>query len=227
MVKTGDGSYTIYVPDLDEHYHSKHGAVTESEHIFIRSAFLFHQSYNPLILEFGMGTGLNVILTFKYATATGKSVHYHAIEKYPVTPQEAVQLDLPGIPDDREGAITRKIHMSKWGERILLRDDFSLFKEQADFRQADPKGKFDIIYYDAFAPDVQPGLWSVEMFKKIYSIASPGAVLTTYSAKGIVRRNLAAAGFRVEKLPGPPGKREITRALKPVAENPVTWSAGG
>jgi len=215
VFKTEDGSYTLHVPGLGETYHSKHGAVTESEHIFIRSAFLFHPSGSPRILEFGMGTGLNVLLTCLHASASGKKVHYHAIEKYPVTPWEVSQLELPSIPDDPDGEVTRILHESAWGESVLLRENFTLFKEQSDFREADPQGTFDIIYFDAFAPDVQPGLWSPEIFSKIYNLAAPGAVLTTYSAKGSVRRNMLAAGFHVEKLPGPPGKREITRAIKP------------
>ena len=111
--------------------------------------------------------------------------------------------------------IFRKIHESDWGTEVQVSESFSLFKEHADFREAAPLGLFDVIYYDAFAPEVQPALWTVEMFVRVYGLAGPGAVLTTYSSRGQVRRNMKQAGFIVQKLPGPPGKREIVRATKP------------
>ena len=214
LVKTEDGSHTIYVPELGEHYHSIHGAIRESEHIFIQAGFL-HKEKDPVrVLEFGMGTGLNVLLTYIHSVRTGRKVHYHTIEKYPVTRTEKELLNLSELTDCKDPKIFDKIHDSPWGELIEIDHSFRLYKEKADFRGVNLQGPFDVIYFDAFAPEVQPKLWGEQIFKDIYNVAASGAVLTTYSAKGLVRRHLKAAGFRVEKLPGPPGKREITRAVK-------------
>ncbi len=218
VVKTDDGSMTLYVPALGEHYHSIYGAITESEHIFIRSGLRQCNAESVRILEYGMGTGLNVLLTYQLACRTGQKIDYHAIEKYPVSSEEIKLLDMNRAMGVGDQYIISKIHDGNWEEPVPLSDDFVLYKEHADFRQAQPEGLFDLVYFDAFAPDVQPGLWSADLFVRIFSYLSPGAILLTYSAKGTVRRSLRAAGFEVEKLPGPPGKREISRALKPAAE---------
>ena len=214
LVKTEDGSHTIYVPELGEHYHSIHGAIRESEHIFIQAGFMNNEKDPVRILEFGMGTGLNVLLTYIHSVRTGRKVDYHTIEKYPVTRTEKELLNLSELTDCKDPKIFDKIHDSPWGELIKIDHSFRLYKEKADFRDVNLQGPFDVIYFDAFAPEVQPALWGEQIFQNIYNVAAPGAVLTTYSAKGLVRRHLKAVGFRVEKLPGPPGKREITRAVK-------------
>lgn len=214
LVKTEDGSHTLFVPELGEHYHSIHGAVQESEHIYIRAGFL-HSDKDPVrVLEYGMGTGLNVLLTYIHAARTGRQVVYHAVEKYPVTSAEKEMLNLSRLSGCENPAIFDHIHACAWGEEVQLGTGFRLYKEKSDFRQASPGAGFDVIYFDAFAPEVQPELWSAEMFSRIFAIAAPGAILTTYSSRGQVRRHLQAAGFRTEKIPGPPGKREITRAVK-------------
>lgn len=211
---TEDGSHTIFVPELGEHYHSIHGAVTESEWIFLDAAFQFSTKQRVRVLEFGMGTGLNVLLTYIRATRQNREVYYHTIEKYPVTKPEVEMLNLTDLTGCADPHVFQKIHSIPWGTYSSLSPAFTLFKEQADFRNASPVGTFDVIYFDAFAPEVQPALWSSGMFKKIYELAAQDAVLTTYSVKGSVKRNLVSAGFRIEKLPGPPGKREFLRALK-------------
>ena len=211
MKKTDDGSHTIYVPGLDEHYHSVNGAMTESEHIYTGAAFDYSDKESVRVLEYGMGTGLNVLLTYMRATAGRRRVFYHAIEKYPLTKVELELLNLAEYSPE----IFKKIHESDWETEVQVSESFVLFKECADFREAAPTGLFDVIYYDAFAPEVQPALWTAEMFSKVYELAGPGAVLTTYSSRGQVRRNMKQAGFIVQKLPGPPGKREIVRATKP------------
>lgn len=214
LVRTGDGSHTLFVPELGEHYHSIHGAVQESEHIYIRSGFLYSEKDPVRVLEYGMGTGLNVLLTYIHASRTGRKVHYHTVEKYPVTSAEKNLLNLSELSGCDDPAIFDRIHGCAWNAEVKLSDNFSLYKEQADFRLAAPGSGYDVIYFDAFAPEAQPDLWSAEMFTRVFALAAPGAVLTTYSARGQVRRHLNAAGFTTEKLPGPPGKREITRAVK-------------
>ena len=212
LKKTDDGSHTIYVPELDEHYHSVNGAVTESKHIYTGAAFDYSDKASVRVLEFGMGTGLNVLLTYLRAAKSRRKVFYHAIEKYPLTKTEMELLNL----SVHRPEIFKRIHESDWGTEVRVSESFRLFKECADFREAAPTGLFDVIYYDAFAPEVQPALWTTEIFDRVYELAAPGAVLTTYSSKGKVRRNMKQAGFIVQKLPGPPGKREIVRATKPV-----------
>jgi tRNA U34 5-methylaminomethyl-2-thiouridine-forming methyltransferase MnmC len=211
LKRTGDGSHTIYIPDLDEHYHSVNGAVEESEHIYIGAAFGYSNKNPVRVLEFGLGTGLNVLLTFLRSRESGREVFYHAIEKYPLSKTELEMLNLSDFNPD----IFERIHSADWGIEVGIAGNFTLFKERADFREAVPEGLFDVIYYDAFGPEVQPALWTAEVFNKVYKLAAPGAVLTTYSSKGQVRRNMKSAGFFIEKLPGPTGKREIIRATKP------------
>ncbi len=214
LVKTEDGSHTIFVPELGEHYHSIHGAVQESEHIYIQAGLLYSGKDPVRVLEYGMGTGLNMLLTYIHAARTGRKVFYHAVEKYPVTNAEKELLNLSRISGCDDPEIFNKIHECAWNEDVELSSNFKIYKEKADFRVASPGGTFDVIYFDAFAPEVQPELWGIEMFRKVFDHAAAGAVLTTYSARGQVRRHLEAAGFRVKKIPGPPGKREITRAVK-------------
>ncbi|MEX0986355.1 MAG: tRNA (5-methylaminomethyl-2-thiouridine)(34)-methyltransferase MnmD [Bacteroidales bacterium] len=214
LIKTGDGSHTIFIPELGEHYHSIHGSVTESEHIYINAAFNYSIKDPVRVLEYGMGTGLNVLLTWMHANRTSRSVYYHAIEKYPVTTAEKEMLNLSGLTQCSDPAIFDKIHDAEWDSASALSEKFELFKQRSDFRDPVIERTFDVIYYDAFAPEVQPALWTAELFRKIFNLAASGAVLTTYSAKGQVRRNLQSAGFTIQKLPGPPGKREFTRATK-------------
>lgn len=213
LVKTEDGSSTLFVPELGEHYHSIHGAITESEHIYISAALNYCLKAHLRVLEFGMGTGLNAYLTCLHS-GNRKSVFYHTIEKYPLNRSEYLELYPEHMQNDSLSGIFTSIHECRWGISCPLSETFTIFKEESDFREAAPEGQYDVIYFDAFAPEVQPELWSREMFNKVYELAAPGAVLTTYSSKGEVRRKMVSAGFKVEKLPGPPGKREFLRAVK-------------
>lgn len=211
---TEDGSHTLYLSELEEPYHSMHGAIQESSHVFINQGFLQLTKKKLRILEIGMGTGLNLILSLLESTNKDIGVHYHAVEKYPLIPSEYSRLNYETILKDLPEGILKKIHKAPWELIVDLSPAFSLFKEQSDFRSMNPKGTFDLVYFDAFSPDKQPKLWSTEVFSRIAGLTKPGAILVTYSSKGIVRRALSDCGFHVTKVAGPPGKREMIRATR-------------
>ena len=215
LEQTADGSYTLYVPELDEHYHSVKGALTESQHIFIDMGLKHATVEEPRILEIGLGTGLNCFLTLMEAEASQRKVHYTGIERYPLDMETISKLDYPPIIGKGHELDYLAIHQAPWGEDVALSPWFTLHKIEGDFtRYAFGKG-YDIIYFDAFAPEKQPEMWSQSLFDSLYQILNEGGILTTYCAKGVVRRMLQAAGFTVERLAGPPGgKREILRATK-------------
>lgn len=214
VIKTDDGSRTLYVPELEEHYHSRFGAITESKQIYINAAFRYFDGDPVRVFEFGMGTGLNVLLTYQAAQELSRTVHYVTIEKYPVTQFELENLSFCDHFDDSCQKVLLHVHECEWGSEQSLSDSFTLQKVEGDFKHFRSEHQFNVIYYDAFAPEVQPDLWTEEIFRKVASIAAPGSILTTYSCKGLVKRNLKAAGFSIEKLPGPPGKREFIRAIR-------------
>lgn len=204
---SADGSPTLWVPKLDEHYHSIHGALTESQHVFIEAGFNAIEADPIRILEVGLGTGLNAALTLKQRGQ--RNVQYTALEKFPLTGEEAAAL----VPkDDKE---TLKILAAPANENIALSPGFSfqlLVEDLRTFRA--PESSFDLIYFDAFAPSAQPELWTDAIFENMFGVLAPGGALVTYCAKGVVKRSMKAAGFEVERLPGPPRKREMTRAWK-------------
>jgi tRNA U34 5-methylaminomethyl-2-thiouridine-forming methyltransferase MnmC len=226
---TGDGSHTLFVPSLNEHYHSTFGAVTESDHIFIKAGLASLPAGMEMvsILEIGFGTGLNAFLACLYAQQNHLMLYYTALEKYP-------------LPDGMEKSLNFSIEMTSRFEahaesRSLIINDlffslhqicwkkwheitpfFRLLKIEEDLLAFQPAAEnFDLVFFDAFGPDVQPEMWTEEVFRKIAVGMRPGGILVTYSTKGVVKRNLKAAGFSIEKLPGPPGKREILRARIP------------
>lgn len=213
---TADGSATIYVPHLDEHYHSVKGALTESLHIFRDCAFLHHpikQDNAPLrILEIGFGTGLNAVVT-AMATHNGRSAHYISLELFPVEEDMIKRLNYGDIIDNK---LLLSLHQAPWGTPHKISQHFTIEKRQCDFTRCELPGQIDIVYFDAFAPEKQPEMWSEELFMRIFNAMSSGGILTTYCAKGEIRRRLQRVGFIIERLPGPPGgKREILRATKP------------
>jgi len=211
---TADGSHTIFVPGLNENYHSIHGAIRESLHVFIMQGL--HTVKKPFvrILETGFGTGLNALLTLKEVTGTGRSAYYHAVEKYPLEPHEFESLNHADSLGNPFMDLFDRMHRAGWGFSAVINEHFTLFKEKSDFREMNPDGLFDLVYYDAFDPKKQPGLWSESLFSRIAEYMVPGGVLVTYSAKGSVRRALINNGFQVEKVPGPPGKKEMIRAVR-------------
>ena len=219
---TADGSPTLYVPALDEHYHSRHGARQESRHVFVEAGLRpllaagLGQDKPLCILEVGLGTGLNALLTLEATQAAGAAVAYTGYETLPLPPAAVAAL-APQWTDSRQlSQAFGYLHGAPWGASTALGPGFELTKIQAQIQAADLPARFyDLIYFDAFAPEKQPELWTEAIFAQLYAAAAPGAVLVSYCAQGQFRRNLRAAGWRTEKLPGPPGKREMTRATKP------------
>lgn len=214
IVTTKDGSHSLYDYKLDEHYHSVYGAITESQHVFIEAGLKQLRNQHIRILEMGFGTGLNALLTLAESNASEKSIHYTGIEKYPLERSITDLLNYESIIDPALKGMLKLIHDSSWQKEIFVQPDFILRKIQCDMLEMELTDEFDLVYFDAFAPEKQPELWTKRLFEQIYNSMSSQTLLTTYSSKGLVRRNLKAAGFRVEKIPGPPGKREMTRAYK-------------
>ncbi len=213
---TKDGSSTLRVEGWDEPYHSVHGAIQESRHVFIESG-LKHCNTHPLrILEMGFGTGLNALLTLLEANAMSLPVHYTGVEAFPVTLEEAGQLNYPqqlpgmGLAGDFE-----RMHRAPWEENLQISPYFTLLKRRFDFMAVAAEEQFDLVYFDVFGARVQPEFWTEVLFEKMYRALDHGGILVTYAAKGSVRRAMQAVGFGVERLPGPPGKREMLRATKP------------
>jgi tRNA U34 5-methylaminomethyl-2-thiouridine-forming methyltransferase MnmC len=213
--QTADGSSTLFVPELQEHYHSINGAIQESNHIFLGCGLHTIEKATVSILEIGFGTGLNAWLTALDVESSQKRVSYTSLEKYPLTREEIALLNYPQLAETPFSAeLFQRIHNAAWGENIDLAPLFTLKKIESDVQAFVSTQTYDIIYFDAFAPAVQPELWTEEIFRKMYNALNRGGILVTYCAQGQVKRNMKAAGFRIERLPGPPGKREITRARK-------------
>jgi tRNA U34 5-methylaminomethyl-2-thiouridine-forming methyltransferase MnmC len=215
IIRTLDGSTTIQIEEWDECYHSKHGAIQEAKHVFIKNGLTLFDSNSVSILEIGFGTGLNAFITFLEAKKLNQTIDYVGVEAYPVSPDEILSMNyVEELNAINESAIFKKMHDSNWEEKIRLSNDFSLTKRKQFFEAIDDIEKYDLIYFDAFGYRVQPELWSTEIFKKMYDALKPNSVLVTYAARGVVKRSMIEVGFTVEKLAGPPGKREMFRAQK-------------
>jgi tRNA U34 5-methylaminomethyl-2-thiouridine-forming methyltransferase MnmC len=214
IILTSDGSHTIYVPTLNEHYHSIHGAVQESTFIYIKNGFDYCKSDPLNIFEVGFGTGLNALLTALRSITGLREVNYTTVEKYPVSHQILSSLNHPDFTGKEGKKIFDSIHSSPWDNKINICKNFNLTKIMGDLTELSPSGIYDLIYFDAFGPDKQPELWTPVIFSKIASITAKEGVFVTYSAKGEVKRNLKSCGFDVNILPGPPGKRHIIRGVK-------------
>ncbi|MDR0413404.1 MAG: tRNA (5-methylaminomethyl-2-thiouridine)(34)-methyltransferase MnmD [Dysgonamonadaceae bacterium] len=206
--QTADGSPTLYLPERNESYHSMNGAVQESLHVYIQAGFNHCRKDRIHVLEMGFGTGLNAFLTALEAKKRRVEVTYTALEKYPLPAGIVRQLRY----SDREDDLFRRLHDAAWERPVPLTPAFTLHKIKTDFAGYDYSGGYDVVYYDAFAPDKQPEAWSPALFEALYAAMLPGGILTTYCAKGAVRRMMRQAGFAVERIPGPPGKREMLRA---------------
>ncbi|MGB5205303.1 tRNA (5-methylaminomethyl-2-thiouridine)(34)-methyltransferase MnmD [Eudoraea sp.] len=215
IITTGDGSKTIQIEDWNEQYHSIHGAVNEAYHVFIDKGFSYLTNEAISILEIGFGTGLNALITLIEAEKSNRQVDYTGIEAYPITNEEISQLDyIETLKADAFREAFFEMHKSAWGGKIGLTPYFSFNKQKKDFQEISDRNLYDLIYFDAFGARVQPELWTEIIFDKMYNALTENGILVTYSAKGSVRRAMQAVGFVVERLPGPPGKREMLRALK-------------
>ena len=215
IIQTLDGSTTIHLQEWDECYHSKHGAIQEAQHVFIKNGLSLFENKHVSILEIGFGTGLNAFITFLEAKKLNQTIDYVGVEAYPISADEVLSMNyVEELNATDESAIFKTMHESNWEEKISLNKDFSLTKKKQFFEAIDDIEKFDLIYFDAFGYRVQPELWSTEIFQKMYNALKPNSVLVTYAARGVVKRSMIEVGFTVEKLAGPPGKREMFRARK-------------
>lgn len=213
---TEDGSQTIYLPEMDEHYHSVHGAIQESLHIYIEQGLLKTNKNELSVLEIGFGTGLNTFLTYCFTQKNNLVVKYCTLEKFPLNEIEFSQLNYPDNIFPEYSFIFNEIHKAEWNKKIDISGNFQLEKIQADLLtfQFENFPKYDLVYYDAFAPGKQPEMWTEQILHKVAAAVKPGGILVTYCAKGSVRRALSEAGFTMEKIPGPTGKKEILRGKK-------------
>ena len=215
ILHTLDGSTTIHLPDWNESYHSKHGAIQEAYHVFIKNGLsLLHEK--PIsILEIGFGTALNAFITFLESQKSLQTIDYVGVEAYPISSEEVLQMNyVKELDAEKERPIFELMHQSNWEEKILIAPNFTLTKRKQFFDEISDENQFDLIYFDAFGYRVQPELWSTEIFEKMYKALKVNGVLVTYAARGVVKRSMIEVGFTVEKLAGPPGKREMFRATK-------------
>lgn len=212
---TEDGSHTLYLPGMDEHYHSTHGAVQESQNVYIQTGLKVCDKKQVNILEIGFGTGLNALLTYRFARANNLNIFYFTTELFPLEDRLTKQFNYAENEDEKE--FFQRVHQCEWDKEVELTPEFTIFKNHTDITSEinlQTSMNFDVVYFDAFGPDKQPEMWDEKIFHHIYNMCNDAAILTTYCAKGEVRRRLQRAGFGMERLPGPPGKREILRGRK-------------
>lgn len=216
ILTTADGSDTIAIPEMKVSYHSKHGAIQESTHVFLDAGLQYctqtlgKTSLN--ILEMGFGTGLNCLLTAIQARDKQYQIQYHTLEAFPLLPNEIASLNHGTVLNEQD--LFLAIHKASWEIPQMIQPGFQLIKYQQSLARFELSVGIDCIYYDAFAPSAQPKLWTTQIFEKLYSFLAPGGLLVTYCSKSVVRHAMKAAGFRVTKIPGPYGKREMVRAFK-------------
>jgi len=212
-LRTGDGSFTLESRTLGEHYHSMHGAAAESNHVYIDMGLRARGLRTLDLLEVGLGTGLNALLTLIDSQQTGRVVRYHALEPWPVAAETVAALDHPAAlgRSDLRSVFERMMD----SDEMQVTDEFAFRRTPLSVEELNSSDAFDLVYFDAFAPTVQPGMWTLEVFQRIYQAMRPEAILVTYCAKGVVRRTMQEAGFSVERLKGAPGKLEMLRATRP------------
>ncbi len=215
ILHTLDGSTTIHLPDWNESYHSKHGAIQEAYHVFIKNGLSLFQDKSISILEIGFGTALNAFITFLESQKSLQTIDYVGVEAYPISSEEVLQMNyVAELNAEHESTSFELLHQSNWEEKILIATNFTLTKRKQFFAEISDENEYDLIYFDAFGYRVQPELWSTEIFEKMYKALKANGVLVTYAARGVVKRSMIEVGFTVEKLAGPPGKREMFRATK-------------
>lgn len=217
IIKTLDGSTTIHLQEWNESYHSKHGAIQEAKHVFIKNGLSLFDAAPVSILEIGFGTGLNAFITFLESAQKQQQINYVGVEAYPVDAKEVLEMNyVAELEAENYKDVFEKMHECEWNQKEVISADFMLTKRKQFFDEIDDFEIFDLIYFDAFGYRVQPELWSTEIFRKMYQSLKPNGVLVTYAARGVVKRSMIEVGFTVEKLAGPPGKREMFRAFKKV-----------
>ena len=213
LITTADGSHSLLNTSLHETYHSVHGAVQESSHVFLQQGLMHFRLRHPDMpiraLEVGFGTGLNTILAFRFARQEGIRLTYESWEKFPLDAALVAQLNYGGLLHEK--AAFDVIHAAPWDEIKILDTGFSLHKRHDDITTGNLTSTFDVIFYDAFAPAKQPELWTIDVLRKVTQALNPGGIWVSYCAKGQVKRDLVSLGLKVETLPGPPGKKEMTR----------------
>ncbi len=217
IITTGDGSKTIHLPEWNENYHSSHGAVQEAKHVFLKHGLeLLLDKPEIHILEVGFGTGLNTILTLEAALHTDCCIYYDGLEAYPISQEEMKALEYEKLlTTDYLKNEYRKIHAAVWDIPQTISPRFTLKKIHQELQTHKfAPNTYDLIYFDAFGPRAQEDMWTKEIFQELHTTLKPGGYLVTYCAKGQVKRDLKSVGFFVEVLPGPPGKREMTRGRK-------------
>jgi len=219
LIKTGDGSNSLLNSELDETYHSRHGAIQESLHVFIKHGLQFwlqkNQAKEIAILEVGFGTGLNALLTLQESIKNGSKIHYTTLEAFPVSMELIDQLNYAQQLDfDSAHPFFQSIHHCEWNAFVAINDNFILNKCKGKIQEINlSDATYDIVYFDAFAPAKQPEMWELPMLEKAVRSLKPNGIFVTYCAQGQLKRNLKTLGMRVESLPGPPGKREMVRAI--------------
>jgi len=221
IIITDDGSSSLELLDAKEQYHSSFGAIQEAQFVYIKNGLnyifsKFENNNNIVILEMGFGTGLNAFLSYLFAKENHINIDYTGIEAYPLNADEISQLNyIEQLNVKQDGEVFTEFHSLKQNKIVQLKPNFSLIKYFKKLETIKINSRFNLIYFDAFGPAIQPELWTESIFKKMFEVMLPQGVLVTYSAKGQVRRNMQQIGFIVERLPGPPGKREMLRATKP------------
>ena len=214
IIQTKDGSTTFYLPELNETYHSKNGAIQEAYHVFIKNGFSLFEGKPISILEIGFGTGLNAFITSLESQNNNQTVDYVGVEAYPITQEEALTMNYANQIDASKTEVFQKIHQIDWEIKTQLNTTFQLTKRKQLFQDIVDIEVFDLIYFDAFGYDVQPELWSDKIFEKMFIALKSGGVLVTYACRSVIKNSMISAGFKIEKLPGAPGKREMLRASK-------------
>ena len=213
IILTDDGSNSLFNNDINESYHSKHGAINESQHIFINYGLQYIYKKEIKIFEIGFGTGLNALLSFLYSKNKKIRIDYQTVEKFPLKKSEYSNLNFSEQLNIKKDIFTN-LHKSKWESKSEISDLFSITKYAKDLNNFNHKYYYDIIYFDAFSPEKQPDLWTEKNFKKLYDNLNYNGILITYCAKGLIKRTLKKVGFQIYSFSGPKGKREITQARK-------------
>ena len=219
ILVTEDGSHTLFIPELDETYHSTHGAIEESNFIFIDKGLHYYiekeGAQHVKILEVGFGTGLNALLSAVYAEVHGISIHYEGVEAFPLAHSVIQQLNYALLIKSAQSIeLFRKINDSLWNKEYDISSDFLLKKVKSKLQEYKAQGLFDVVFFDAFSPSKQPEMWELSILQKIWDLLNPNGVLVTYCSRGQLKRDLKSVGFTVDRLPGPPAKRHMIRAIK-------------